>query len=405
MWQRYALALVLAIGLGLLFWDVTGLGLAIQDFLKRHGMQPPEVQYWGEVARVVATVIKIIVVFILTSLILSFLDRFLSKRDQQQLIHEQCSRRLDNILKYHALYTRDRKLETILGNIEQTNGEVRWAMARMVSDALSTLLKVGVTGHTTNEITLDGQDYGQFSWAFQRCLTHCNRVTLTCIYAPKNWFSVLKQDVKNGEKNEDRWGIFKDVNLKDLDPTALAELSPEGMDTNAYPSHYLSFLTVEDPLRIFLLDQGQWSSLIQEKVAYQKFIRPCKDRKKMKTVFVNVLQFLKRYKEKGATLDHDAAACFRNDPWLQANLDDMGKFDLNLFGNSADMGNSAAMEWTDGRNPPGADGRIRLLFGGTELDAYTHMTKFLEYLAGDGRVDDWGIFTPQTLEATSNCLK
>lgn len=256
--------------------------------------------------------------------------------------------RLERLLKSHALYTDEGHLETVLDSLGKQPAEVKWAMARMVSQALS---KVFI-GESHFEVA--NQKYQDFSDIFDKSLVHCQLVWLTSKYAPSKWFEYLKEDEEG--RRSGYWSRLPEVKLNDLDQERLKMLSNDETDIYMYPNHYRSFLKVDIPVRIFLLDNTQWDVLKADKDAFEKFMRPCESHNNLLTYFVNTPTF--------EDFVFNSSNPVKNNPFLESKHGHLHELDLNIFEKQA------CMIW-DSKNT------IRFILSGFELDAYVTLFEYI----------------------------
>lgn len=312
---------------------------------------------------VLVSTVLVLFLHIICNYLERFLDLGLSHKDE----HVACRERFDRLLKSYALYTNSGNMEKVLDKIGEKPSPVKYAVARMISEMLSRVFL------RENRATLADQDYGQFATAFNNCLCHCKKVILTCIFAPDTWFTKIKMDTQG---RDDCW-VDYDVGLKNLDDNELLKYTDLDSKLNRYPKHYVSHLGVEEPIRIFLLGEKEWDNLTTNKDAYQKFMRPCKKIKGMKTYFVKTVEFHKVF--------DDASKPPTQDTWLIQLKEKIHEIDINLFDNEA------CMRWR-------IDRKMEFIFGGEELTGYKTLVEFIQNRASQANSDALGIYTPETLE-------
>ncbi len=273
---------------------------------------------------------------------------------------------LSRLLASHALFTDDCTLENILQIIGKRSSKVKWAMARMVSEALS---KVFVT---KTHFELPGQTYREFSDMFNSCIHFSDTVWLTCIYSPMSWFQKLKGAPHDYWQNiNDESDLNLEIDLSDLNLDRLKQFTDDETDIYRYPAHYVSFLRTKTRVRIFLLEPNEWGKLRSDKDAFEKFMRPCRSRK-VETLFVNISQFSSWVN--GFTNKISNNDLLRNQ--------DISNLDLDIFDKQA------CMEWDK-------SGTIKFVFEGPLLDAYVQLFDFILKRAHKERrkAEEDGIYT------------
>ena len=281
---------------------------------------------------------------------------------------------LTRLFAAHALYTDKGYMEEILHTIGGKRTPIKYAMAKMVSVTLSRVFI------SKGRFVLKSQSYGEFAKAFGDCIGTCSQVALTCKFAPYTWFTRIRFDTA---AISGCWGDL-DVDLNGLSEQELTKLTDNNKANNRYPQHFISHLGVKAPVRIFLLGALEWPKLIAKRDAYQKFMRPCKNIKNMKSYFVQT-EIFKR------VLDSQDTPLYTHN-WLKNQRDRLHEIDINLF----DQG--ACMSWSN-------DKTIEFIFDEDELSAYIALIDFIQQERSTTDAIDLGIYTWQNLEDTWTNLK
>jgi hypothetical protein len=303
--------------------------------------------------------------------------------------HDECKKRFEKIITSHALYTDNGYFEKVLSSIGQRDSKIKFSIAKMVSEALSKAFD------SDNRFSISAQKYTNFAKIFRNCLVDCDKVVLTCIYSPSQWF----KNLKNTDGYE--WKTLPEVNLDEIfknyaERETLKGLSDNAGQTNRYPAHFISHLQIKEPVRIFLLEgddnNGEWKELITNKVAYQKIMIPSY-RYKVKTIFVN----LKKFQQEIFTKDNNPI--YANKKLIEMRDNDKFKeLDLNIFVGDE---NIALMRWYENEE------KTEFLFDQDDehLIAYKKLVDFIDSKSDDSDAEDCGFYLARALENKYKNLK